>query len=69
MLVVWQQRLDLPTNILLYFLAVPQMAAVGQSDRMTPDVGVHMKEKWWNLHVENTALTDIHRHLLNIYGD
>jgi len=35
--VVWQQRLNLPDNIPLHVVAVQQMAAEGQSDRMMSD--------------------------------
>jgi len=45
MWVVWQQRLSLPANIPLHFVAVQQMAAVGQSDRMASDVEECMKKK------------------------
>jgi len=42
MLVVWQ---DLTTNIMLYFVAMRQMVAEGQSDKMAFDVEVHMKQR------------------------
>jgi len=45
MLVVWQLRLNLPTNILLHIVAVWQVAAEGQSDRMVSDMEVWMKQK------------------------
>ena len=44
-MVVWQQRLNLPTNIPLYVVAVRQMAAEGQSDAITSDMGVQMKQR------------------------
>jgi len=37
---VWQQRLNLPTNIPFYFVVAQQMAAEGHSDRMESDVEV-----------------------------
>ena len=47
------------------------MAAEGQSDRMVSDMEVHMKQRCGTefLHVEKMAPTDIHQHLLNVYGD
>ena len=44
MLVICQQRLKLPTNILLHFAVVRQMAAEGQSDRMVSDMEVCIKQ-------------------------
>ena len=62
---VWQQRLNLFTNIPLPVAAVQQMAAEGQSDRMASDVGASTKQKRANevLHAEGMAPTDIHGHL------
>ena len=47
------------------------MAAEEQSDKMASDIEVHMKQSYVSefLHTENTALTDIHRCLPNVYGD
>ena len=47
------------------------MAAKGQSDKMVPDMEMHMKERYVieSLLVETIALTEIHRCLLNIYED
>ena len=45
MLVGWQERLNLPTNIPLYFVCVQQMAAEGQSDKMVSDVEARMKQR------------------------
>ena len=42
---VLQYRLKLSTNALLNFLAVGQMAAEGQSDKMASDMEVHMKQR------------------------
>ena len=44
------------------------MAVEGQSDRMAPDMEVHMKQRCGTelLHAEKTAPIDIHRQLLNI---
>jgi len=46
MLVVWQWRLNLPTNIPLHVTAVRQMAAEGHSDTMAFDVEVQMKQSF-----------------------
>jgi len=48
-----------------------QMAAEGQSDKMTSDMEEHMKQRCVTefLHVEKMAPTDIHWHLLNIDGN
>ena len=63
-LVVWQYRLKLSTNALLNFLAVGQMAAEGQSDKMTSDMEVHRKQRCGIefLHMEKK------RHLLTFTG-
>jgi len=45
MSVSWQWRLKLPTNIPLHFVAMWQMAAEGQSDKMVFDMDVHMKQR------------------------
>ena len=47
------------------------MAAEGQSDRMASDMEVHMKQRGGIecLHAEKMAPTDIHQHLVNMYGD
>ena len=47
------------------------MAEEGQSDKMVSDMEVCMKQRGVTefLHVEKIATTDIHQHLLNIYGD
>ena len=46
------------------------MTAEGQSDRMEPDMKVCMKKRYVSeFHVEKIAPTDIHWHLLNVYGD
>ena len=52
-------------------VAMKQMAAEGQSDRMLSDMGVHMEQRYGTefLHAEKMAPMDIHRCLLNIYGD
>ena len=49
----------------------PDLAIEGQSNKMTYDMKVCMKQKYVIefLHVENTVPTDIHWCLLNIYGD
>ena len=70
MLLIWQQRLNLPANIPLNFVAVRQMTAEGQSDKMVPDMEVRMKQRRVIefLHAEKIAPNDIHRRLLNVYG-
>lgn len=62
MLVVWQQSLNLPMSILLPSVDVRQIAAEGNSDKMTSDIDEHMKQKYGIefLHAEKTAPTDIH---------
>jgi len=63
-----QHRLNLPTSTPLHAVAVWQMAAEGQSDRIAFDMEECMK--WRGVtefhHVEKMAPTDTHRHLLNI---
>jgi len=63
--------LNLPATIPLNFVAVRQMTAEGQSDKMASDMEVHMKQRCVIefLHAEKIAPIDIHRFLLNIYGD
>ena len=67
---IWQQRLNLPTNILLHFI-VQQMAVEGQFDTMAADMEACVKQRGKTefLCVEKIALIDIHQHLLNFYGD
>ena len=69
--VVRKERLNLPANISLHFVAALQMAAEGHSDRMVSDMEVQMKQRCGTefLHAEKIASTDIHQHLLNVYGD
>jgi len=45
MLVVWKQRLNLLTNILLHVVVLRQMAAEGQSDKMASDMEVCMEQR------------------------
>mgnify|MGYP001856046592 CR=1 FL=1 len=45
MSVVWQYRLNLPTNILLHVVAMQQIAAEGEYDRMVSDMEVYMEQK------------------------
>ena len=47
------------------------MAAEGQSDTMVCDMDTHMKQRCVTQfrREEKVALSDIHRHLLNVYGD
>jgi len=54
----------------LYFVAVWQLAAEGQSNKMASDVETYMKQRCRTafLHMEKIAYTDIHWHLLNVYG-
>jgi hypothetical protein len=63
--------LNLPANIPLNSVAVRQMTAEGQSDKMASDMEVRMKQMCVIefLHAEKIAPNDIHRRLLNVYGD
>ena len=63
--------MSLPTNIPLHFVAVRQMAAEGQSDKIVSDVEVCMKKMGVTefFHVEKIIPIDVHQHLLNIYGE
>jgi len=47
-------RLNLPTNTLFHFVAVWQMAAEEQSDKMVSDMKVHKKQRYGSefLHAE-----------------
>jgi len=47
------------------------MTAEGQSDKMTSDMEVHIKQRCVIefLYAEKIAPNGIHRHLLNVYGD
>jgi len=45
MLVVWQQRLNIPTIVPLHVVAMWQMIAEGQSDGMASDVEGQMKQR------------------------
>ena len=71
MLVVWQQRLNLPNNIPLHFVAVQLTAAEGQSDNLASDMVVQMKQKCVTgfLHAEKMVANDIHQCFLNIHED
>mgnify|MGYP001860934035 CR=1 FL=1 len=62
--------MNLSTSVLLHVVAVRQMAAEGQSDKMASDMEVRMKERCGIefLHLEKMAPTDIHQCLLNAYG-
>jgi len=70
MLAAWQQRWNLPTLPRYTFVAMRQMAAEGQSDKMASDMEVRMKQRCVIefLHAERIAPIDIHRRLLNVYG-
>ena len=63
--------MNLPANIPLNFVSVRQMTAEGQSDKMASDMQGRMKQRCVNefLHAEKIAPNDIHRRLLNVYGD
>jgi len=58
-------------NIPLHYVAVWQMTAEGQSDRVVSVMEVHMEQRGVTefLHAEKTAPTDIHWWLLNVDGD
>ena len=47
------------------------MTVEGQSDKMASDMEVRMKQRCVTefLHAEKLAPNDIHRRLLNVYGD
>lgn len=47
------------------------MAAEGHYDTMASDVEMQMKQRCGTeiLHADNTAPSDIHQHLQNVYGD
>ena len=53
--------LNLPTNILLYVVAVQQIAAEWQSNKTASDMEVCLKQRCVNdfLHAEQVATTDI----------
>ena len=53
------------------FVAMGQMTAEQQSDKMASEMEVRMKQRCITefLHVEKIAPSDIHRCLLNVYGD
>jgi hypothetical protein len=63
--------LNLPANIPLNFVAVQQMTAEGQSNKMTSDMEVRMKQRCVieYLHAAKSAPSDIHRRLLNVSGE
>ena len=65
MLVVWQQRLNLPTNILFHFVVMWLMVAEGQSDKMVSETEPYMKQRCITefLHMKKKiAPFDIHQH-------
>ena len=65
MLAAWQQRWNLPTLPRYTFVAMRQMAAEGQSDKMASDMELRMKQsmslnysmgkKWHPLTIINTS--------------
>lgn len=59
--------LNLPANIPLHTVAVPQRAAEGQSDKVASDIKVHVEKRCVLefLLAEKIAFTDMHQHLLN----
>ena len=65
MLLIWQLRLSVPTNILLHFVAMLQMTSEGQSDKMASNMEVRMKGVTEFLDVEKMVPLDIHQCLLN----
>jgi len=71
MLVVWQLKLNLSASIPLHTVAVRQMAAKGQTDKMVSDVKMHMAQRRGIafLHVEKMTPVEIHQRLLNVYGN
>ena len=63
-------RLNLPSSTLLQFVAVRQMSAEQQSDKMVSVIGVHMKQRCVKefLHAGKIAPIDFNQHLLNVCG-
>lgn len=70
MLVVQQEKLNLPPNIPFHFAGLQQIGAEGQPDRTVSDTEAHVKQRDGNefLHAEKVEPTDIHQHLLSISG-
>jgi len=58
--------MNFPTNIQLNFVAMQQMAAGRQSDKVLSNMEVYKVTEF--LYVEKMAPTDIHQHLQNAYG-
>lgn len=44
-ILLWQKRLNIPSDILLHFIAVQQMAAEGQSNKIASGMEVYMKRR------------------------
>jgi hypothetical protein len=61
--------LNLPANIPLNIVAERQMTAEGQSDKMASDTEVKQRCIIEFLRAEKIPPNDIHRRLLNVYGD
>jgi len=59
------------TNIPLHFVAVQQMAAEWQSDKLVSDMEVWMKQRDWAefFCAEKMTPTDFQHCLPNVYGD
>ena len=57
--------------MLLHFVAMRQMAAEEQSDKMVSNMEVQMKQRCITefLHVEEMTPLNIHQCSLNVYGD
>ena len=55
----------------LHLVAVLQMAAEWQPEKMASDIKVHMKQRCGIefIHVEKVAPIDIHRRVLNVDGN
>ena len=64
-------EVELSPHIPFHVVAVWQTAVEGQSDRMVSDMEVWMKQRCGIefIHVEKMVPTDIHQHLLNVYGE
>ena len=60
-MVVWQKRLNLPTNILLPVVAERQMAAEGRSDRMATYMRARIRQRCVSefLHVGKNGAIDV----------
>jgi len=68
-LVVRQYRLNLPDGIPLHFVAMQQITAEGQSDKITSNMELHMKQRCGVESMQIQKYTRWHSFALNVYGD